>query len=149
MCPTFFTCVIFLKNYFQSTIFHHIFQSCNLLILGYSPCTEQSRISCFQALNTLKQLEILGLCPWTPPGVSHNQALHHAHSHQLVAPWIPEQWIPVDHNGSQPYCTPVPWTQARCHMDLTTVPHAPQCHIVTHGSHGTHILSHELHCLLS
>ena len=58
--------------------------SCNLLILGYFPGIEQSRISYFQALNTLRLLELLGLCTCILPGrhtaksctVSHGSQLH-------------------------------------------------------------------------
>ena len=43
-----------ISKLFGLTIFHHISWSCNLLILGCSPFVEQSRISNFQILHTLK-----------------------------------------------------------------------------------------------
>ena len=54
----------------QSSIFHSIIQSGNLLILEYLSGIEQSRISHFQALNTLGKLKLQDLCPQTMQGVS-------------------------------------------------------------------------------
>ena len=45
-----------------------IFFSCNLLILGYSPGIEQSRIIYFHAWNTFIKLVVLGIYP--PPGTN-------------------------------------------------------------------------------
>ena len=52
----------------QSKIFHCIFWSYKLLILGYFSRAEQLRISYFQSLNISRQLELLRFCPRTLPG---------------------------------------------------------------------------------
>ena len=49
------------KFIFRSVIFHSIFWKCNSLILG-----------CFQALSTLRWLELLGFHFWTPLGGLHH-----------------------------------------------------------------------------
>ena len=93
-----------------------------LLILNYSPCIKQSRISYFQALNALRQLELLGLESWTtPPGPT--QFLLHPNYYPSGLQWTTVgqnalQWTTVDQNALN-------WTPARCHMDSSIVPHYP------------------------
>ena len=49
-------------------IFDGVFRSDNLLNFEHLLRIDQSRISHFQALNTLRKLEIQGRCPWTLQG---------------------------------------------------------------------------------
>ena len=49
-----------IKFIFRSVIFHAIFGSGNSIILGYSVGMKQSKISCFQVLSALRQLELSG-----------------------------------------------------------------------------------------
>ena len=53
---------------FRLAIFHSIFWICSLLILGYLNDIEQSRISYFQALNTLDSWSFWDFAPKTHKG---------------------------------------------------------------------------------
>ena len=53
-------------------IFHGVIRSGNLLVLEFLPGKEQSRISHFQALNTLRKLKLQGVCPGTLQGSSQH-----------------------------------------------------------------------------
>ena len=61
-----------------------IFFSCNLLILGYSPGIEQSRIIYFHAWNTFIKLVVLGIYP--PPHRNQSSGIKPASpkSHTLL-----------------------------------------------------------------
>lgn len=77
-----------------------------LLILNYSPCIKQSRISYFQALNALRQLELLGLESWPTPRGPHHQAPHSSSCTPIITP--------VDCSGPQwakMHCSGLQWTK--------------------------------------